>query len=65
MKAQLLNLAGCMISAYVAKEERPEDGSNVELVEAIDMARRGIHDEGAELLRERIADKVETDLQRG
>ena len=32
-------------------------------IEAIDMARRGIHDEGAELLRERIADKVVTDLQ--
>ena len=32
-------------------------------IEAIDMARRGIHDEGAELLRERMANKVSTDLQ--
>ncbi len=32
-------------------------------IEAIDMARRGIHDEGAEILIERIADKVKTDLQ--
>lgn len=30
-------------------------------IEAIDMGRRGIHDEGARLLRERLAGKVEVD----
>jgi uncharacterized protein (UPF0262 family) len=30
-------------------------------IEAIDMGRRGLHDEGAELLRERLAGKVEMD----
>ena len=30
-------------------------------IEAIDMGRRGLHDEGAELLREWLADKVEMD----
>ena len=30
-------------------------------IEAIDMGRRGLHDEGAELLRERLADRVELD----
>ncbi len=31
-------------------------------IEAIDMGRRGLHNEGANLLRERLADKVEIDL---
>lgn len=31
-------------------------------IEAIDMGRRGIHNEGSELLRERLAGKVELDL---
>ena len=31
-------------------------------IEAIDMGRRAIHDEGAKLLMERLADKVETDF---
>jgi len=31
-------------------------------IEAIDMGRRGIHDEGSRLLLERLAGKVETDL---
>lgn len=31
-------------------------------IEAIDMGRRGIHDEGSVLLMERLAGKVETDL---
>jgi len=31
-------------------------------IEAIDMGRRGLHDEGSELLRERLAGKVELDL---
>jgi uncharacterized protein (UPF0262 family) len=30
-------------------------------IEAIDMGRRGLHNEGAELLRERLAEKVEID----
>ena len=30
-------------------------------IEAIDMGRRGLHNEGADLLRERLADKVEID----
>lgn len=32
-------------------------------IEAIDMGRRGLHNEGSEMLRERLADKVEMDLQ--
>jgi uncharacterized protein (UPF0262 family) len=31
-------------------------------IEAIDMGRRGLHNEGSELLRERLADKVVLDL---
>ena len=31
-------------------------------IEAIDMGRRGLHNEGAEVLRERLAGKVEVDL---
>jgi uncharacterized protein (UPF0262 family) len=31
-------------------------------IEAIDMGRRGLHNEGSELLRERLADKVSIDL---
>ena len=30
-------------------------------IEAIDMGRRGLHNEGAELLRERLTDKIEID----
>jgi uncharacterized protein (UPF0262 family) len=32
-------------------------------IEAIDMGRRGLHNEAAELLRERLADRVEIDSQ--
>lgn len=32
-------------------------------IEAIDMGRRGLHDEGSELLRERLADKIELNLE--
>ncbi len=32
-------------------------------IEAIDMARRGLHNEGAELLKERMEDRVEMDRQ--
>ena len=35
--------------------------SNTQAVEAIDMARRGLHNEGAELLTERLKDKAEMD----
>jgi len=31
-------------------------------IEAIDMGRRGLHNEGSEMLRERLADKIELDL---
>jgi len=31
-------------------------------IEAIDMGRRGLHDEGSELLRERLEDKIEIDF---
>jgi uncharacterized protein (UPF0262 family) len=31
-------------------------------IEAIDMGRRGLHNEGADLLRERLADKVDIDI---
>src|SRR5665213_3930666 len=31
-------------------------------IEAIDMGRRGLHDEGSELLRERLADRVKVDF---
>jgi uncharacterized protein (UPF0262 family) len=31
-------------------------------IEAIDMGRRGLHNEGSELLREQLADKVDVDL---
>ena len=31
-------------------------------IEALDMGRRGLHNEGSELLRTRLAGKIETDL---
>jgi uncharacterized protein (UPF0262 family) len=31
-------------------------------IETIDMARRGLHNEGSELLRERLAGKIEVDF---
>ena len=37
-------------------------GSTPMQIEAIDMARRGIHNEGSELLRERLKDKIEVDI---
>tara|TARA_B100000282_G_C31597969_1_gene428799 strand:- start:13 stop:300 length:288 start_codon:yes stop_codon:yes gene_type:complete len=33
----------------------------VQQLESIDMARRGLHDEGADLLIERLADKIDMD----
>lgn len=38
-------------------------GSTTMQIEAIDMARRGIHNEGSELLRERLQDKIEVDIE--
>ena len=32
-------------------------------IEAIDMARRGIHNEGSDLLRERLQDKIDIDIE--
>lgn len=32
-------------------------------IEAVDMGRRGLHNEGSELLRERLAGRIELDLQ--
>jgi len=37
-------------------------GSTPMQIEAIDMARRGIHNEGSDLLRERLQDKIEVDI---
>jgi len=37
-------------------------GANLGQVQAIDMGRRGLHDEGAELLQERLAGKATLDL---
>lgn len=37
-------------------------GSTPMQIEAIDMARRGIHNEGSDLLRERLQDKIELDI---
>lgn len=36
-------------------------GSSPSRIEAIDMARRGLHDEGSQILREALADKVTLD----
>jgi len=38
-------------------------GSAPMQIEAIDMARRGIHNEGSDLLRERLEDKIEIDIE--
>jgi len=38
-------------------------GSTPMQIEAIDMARRGIHNEGSDLLRERLQDKIEIDTE--
>ena len=37
-------------------------GSSPQQIEALDMGRRGLHNEGSELLRERLAGKIDTDL---
>lgn len=38
-------------------------GSTPMQIEAIDMARRGIHNEGSDLLRERLQDKIDVDIE--
>lgn len=38
-------------------------GSSPSQIEAVDMGRRGLHNEGAELLRERLDGKIELDLE--
>ena len=38
-------------------------GATPSRIEAIDMARRGLHNEGSELLRERLDGKARTDLE--
>ena len=38
------------------------ESADARRIEAIDMGRRGLHDEGAELLRERLKGKVEIDF---
>ncbi len=37
-------------------------GGNPSRIEAIDMGRRGLHNEGAELLKDRLNDKIELDF---
>ena len=48
-----------MIQSY----EQARRSATREKLEAIDMGRRGIHNEGAELLIERLKDKVEIDFE--
>lgn len=38
-------------------------GANPSRIEAIDMGRRGLHNEGAELLQDRLSDKIKLDLE--
>ena len=38
-----------------------QDGDIRPQIEALDMGRRGLHNEGSELLRERLAGKIEVD----
>jgi uncharacterized protein (UPF0262 family) len=47
-----------IVSSY---DEALREGKNAKL-EAIDMGRRGLHNEGAELLQERLKDKVDMDF---
>jgi uncharacterized protein (UPF0262 family) len=48
-----------MIDSY----EMARRSSTREKLEAIDMARRGIHNDGAELLIARLEDKIEFDFE--
>ena len=49
-----------MIDSY---ERARHDHVTFERLEAIDMGRRGLHNEGANLLRSRLKDKIEMDLE--
>jgi uncharacterized protein (UPF0262 family) len=48
-----------MVESY---ETIRRDG-NLYKIEAVDMARRALHNEGAELLTERLKDKIEIDFE--
>ena len=37
-------------------------GANPSRIEAIDMGRRGLHNEGAELLKDRLSEKIDMDM---
>lgn len=49
-----------MIDSY---ERARHDHVTFEKLEAIDMGRRGLHNEGANILRARLKDKIEMDLE--
>jgi uncharacterized protein (UPF0262 family) len=46
-----------MVNSY----EEALVGANPSRIEAIDMGRRGLHNEGAEMVAERLADKIKMD----
>ena len=48
-----------MIESYEAARQH----ATREKLEAIDMGRRGLHNEGAELLKKRLADKIDIDFE--
>ncbi|MEM6782093.1 MAG: UPF0262 family protein [Pseudomonadota bacterium] len=48
-----------MIDSY----EQMRSTGNTSKLEAIDMGRRGLHNEGAELMMERLRDKIDMDLE--
>ncbi len=48
-----------MIESY----EQVRQQGNTSKLEAIDMGRRGLHNEGAELMMERLSDKISMDLE--
>lgn len=43
-------------------DEAVKGGANPSRIEAIDMGRRGLHNEGAEMLQERLSDKIIMDF---
>ena len=47
----------------IASYEEARRNGVLQKLETIDMARRGLHNEGAELLRERLADKIDMDFE--
>ena len=60
-------ISGRLIEDYhliVESHERAVDGGGYEAsIQAIDMGRRGLHNEGAELLSERLAGRVGLDFE--